>query len=343
MLCDLRPRRSCIRRGFTLIELLVVIAIIAILIALLLPAVQQAREAARRSQCKNNLKQIGLALHNYLEAQGAFPLAMASDGGGSGGGSPGGEWSIQARILPYLDQANLFNIADLEQDYDAGINLPVKTQRVPVYLCPSEPNDRVRTDGSGNPIHYPLNYGFNGGTWRVFDIAANRPGDGAFAPNARFMPRDFTDGMSNTLGFSEVKTFTAYNRDGETGTAAIPANAATVEGFITSGGSNKANSGHTEWVDGRVHQTGFTTTLTPNTRVTVPGGDRPDEGDYNSCREDNGCSSPTYAAVTSRSWHTGTVNSLLMDGSVRSISENIDLGTWRNLGSRNDGNVIGEF
>lgn len=342
MLCDLRPRRSRSHRGFTLIELLVVIAIIAILIALLLPAVQQAREAARRSQCKNNLKQIGLALHNYLEAQGAFPLSMASDGGGMGGGSGAGEWSIQARILPYLDQANLFNIADLEQDYDAAVNVPVKTQRVPIYLCPSETNDRVRTSG-GAAIHYPLSYGFNGGTWNVWNVATGQTGNGAFAPNSKFRPRDFTDGTSNTLGFSEVKAFTAYNRDGGAGTATLPANAAAVTGLIGSGGSNKPNSGHTEWVDGRVHQTGFTTTLTPNALVTVPGGDRPNEGDYTSCREDNSCTTPTYAAVTSRSWHTGTVNSLLMDGSVRSISENIDLGTWRNLGSRNDGNVIGEF
>src|SRR5690606_16987853 len=111
---------------------------------------------------------------------------------------------------------------------------------------------------------------------------------------------------------------------------------------IASGGDNKVDSGHTEWVDGRVHQTGFTVTLSPNSRVNVPGGERP-EGDYNSCRTDASCASPTYAAVTSRSWHEGIVNSLLMDGSVRSITENIDLGTWHNLGARNDGNVIGEF
>jgi len=154
--------------------------------------------------------------------------------------------------------------------------------------------------------------------------------------------RDFTDGSSNTLGFSEVKAFTPYNRDGAVGTAAAPQTAAQVETLIAGGGSNKKDSGHTEWVDGRVHQTGFTATLPPNTHVVVPSG-ATDEGDYTSCREDKNCNAPTYAAVTSRSWHTGIVNSLLMDGSVRSIGENINLATWRNLAQRNDGNILGEF
>lgn len=333
------------RRGFTLIELLVVIAIIAILIALLLPAVQQAREAARRTQCKNNLKQIGLALHNYLDVHSGFPPSFVSDQNTSGTDlSDGGEWSIQARLLPFLEQANIYNVADLSQDYGNAVNASIKTMRVASYLCPSEPNDRARVNSStGQAEHYPLSYGFNGGTWRVWVNGTRQPGDGAFAPNAAFKPRDFIDGTSNSLGFSEFKTFTAYNRDGETGTATIPSSAAAVSALVAGGGSSKPNSGHTEWVDGRVHQTGFTVTLAPNSEVLVAGGDREDEGDYTSCREDAGCTGPTYAAVTARSWHVGIVNSLLMDGSVRSISENIDLGTWRNLGQRNDGNVIGEF
>ncbi len=332
------------RKGFTLIELLVVIAIIAILVALLLPAVQQAREAARRTQCKNNLKQIGLALHNYLDVNNGFPPSFISDiTTGGVNQTNGGEWSAQARLLPYLEQASLYNAADLSQAYDSTINAAIPAMRIAAYQCPSDPNDVARTDSSGNAIHYPLSYGFNGGTWRVWTNGTRVPGDGAFAPNRNFKPRDFTDGMSNTIGFSEVKAFTAYNRDGETGTSTIPNDSSQVSALIAGGGSNKANSGHTEWVDGRVHQTGFTVTLPPNAEVTVPGGDRAEEGDYTSCREDKPCSGPTYAAVTSRSWHTGIVNSLLMDGSVRSISENIDLGTWRNLGQRSDGQVIGEF
>ncbi|MCA9084150.1 MAG: DUF1559 domain-containing protein, partial [Planctomycetaceae bacterium] len=317
--------------------------IIAILIALLLPAVQQAREAARRTQCKNNLKQIGLALHNYLDSYNTFPPAFASDYTTSNPqGTGGGEWSIHARLLPYLEESNLYNQADLTFSYSDSVNAGIAPQRIGAYLCPSEVNDRAR-ESSGVAVHYPVTYGYNGGTWRVWTNSSRQAGDGAFAPNSRFGTQHFTDGTSNTLGFSEVKAFTAYNRDGDSGTATIPAGPADVDSLIASGGSNKADSGHTEWVDGRVHQTGFTVTLPPNSTVTVPGEARPGEGDYTSCREDSSCTGPTYAAVTSRSWHVGVVQSLLMDGSCRSISENIDLGTWRNLGQRNDGNVIGEF
>ena len=200
----------------------------------------------------------------------------------------------------------------------------------------------VRTS-SGNPIHYPVSYGYNAGTWAVWDNSTRQAGNGAFAPNFSARPRDFIDGMSNTLGFAEVKAYTAYNRDGSTGTSLIPAAPAEVDALIAAGGSNKANSGHTEGVDGRVHQTGMTTTFVPNASVNVPGGDRPREGDYTSCREDKSCSGSTFAAVTSRSWHVGSVQAIMMDGSVHTISEYLDLTTWRNLGQRNDGAVIGEF
>jgi prepilin-type N-terminal cleavage/methylation domain-containing protein len=327
------------QHGFTLIELLVVIGIITILISLLLPAVQQAREAARRTQCRNNLKQIGLALHNYLDVHNGFPPAFVSDI--STTDTSGGEWSIHSRILPFLDQANLYNLADLSLAYDDPANGDIAIQRVATYLCPSEVNDRARLS-SGVAIHYPISYGYGGGTWGVWDNLSRQAGSGAFAPNYSFRPRDFIDGTSNTIAFSEVKAYTPYNRDGDFGTAIVPATAADVEALIAMGGDNKSNSGHTEGVDGRIHQTGFTTTLPPNSKVVVPTGDT-DEGDYTSCREDKSCTTPTFAAVTSRSYHAGMVQTLLMDGSVHSISDNIDLATWRDLGQRNDGNVIGEF
>src|SRR5690606_7517725 len=193
------------KRGFTLIELLVVIAILAILIALLLPAVQQAREAARRTQCKNNLKQIGLALHNYLDVYSAFPLSMAADGDGTTNPTGGGERSVPARLLPYLEGSAAYNADDLSYSHHDAVNIAsgIPFLRVATYQCPSEVNDRARVDSSGVAVHYPLSYGFNGGTWMVWDVQTRRPGDGAFAPNSRFSPRDFIDGTSNTLGFSE--------------------------------------------------------------------------------------------------------------------------------------------
>jgi len=327
--------------GFTLIELLVVISIIAILIALLLPAVQQAREAARRTQCKNNLKQIGLALHNYLDVYSVFPPSFVSDI--STKNTQGGEWSVHARLLPYLEQANLYAQADLSLSYEDPANLGIAQQRVAAFLCPSDVNDKARLDANGVANNYPVSYGFNGGTWFVWDNATRQGGDGAFHPNSKFGTQHFTDGTSNTICFSEVKAFSPYNRDGNTGTNTIPVHFGEVDALVAAGGSNKADSGHTEWVDGRIHQTGFTTTLTPNSIVTIPGGVRPLEGDYTSCREDKTCSGSTYAAVTSRSWHTSIVQTLLMDGSTHSISENVDRSIWRNLGARNDGNVIGEF
>ncbi len=329
MLCAPSMRR---RRGFTLIELLVVIAIIAILIALLLPAVQQAREAARRSSCKNNLKQIGLALHNYLDTFGSFPPS-----GCFPRGATADSFSVQARLLPQLDQANLEDLIDFNIGY--GSQPDVTKFRVPVYLCPSDVNDRARPDGS--LTHYPVSYGFNNGSWMVFNPNSGEGGDGAVAPNGSLDDASFTDGMSNTLAASEVKAFTPYLRDGGTpGSTAVPNDPAAVAGF---GGSFKTESGHTEWVDSRVHQTGFTTVFGPNTIVPYTDGGQTYDIDYTSNREGKTVDQITYAAVTSRSYHAGSVNSLLMDGSVRTIGENIDLGTWRKLGSRNDGQVVGEF
>ena len=328
-----RPRRP----GFTLIELLVVIAIIAILIALLLPAVQQAREAARRSECRNNLHQIGLALHNYLDVHRAFPPSGCYPPASSG---PFKSWSPQARILPFLEQANLQNLIDWGAAYDLQGN--VTQTRVPSYLCPSEINDKGRPDGP--IIHYPLNYAFNVGTWFIYDRQTGIAGNGAIAPNSRTADRDFTDGMSNTLAAAEVKAWQPYLRDGGNPAALgapVPVSPTDVG---TLGGSFKSNSGHTEWVDGHAHQAGFTTTFTPNTVVPFTSGGQVFDIDFTSCRESHSnCTGPTYAVVTSRSYHEGMVHVLLMDGSARSVSENIHWQTWRDLGQRNDGRPLGEF
>jgi prepilin-type N-terminal cleavage/methylation domain-containing protein len=334
------------RRGFTLIELLVVIAIIAILIALLLPAVQQAREAARRTQCRNNLKQIGLALHNYLDAMRVFPPTFCV------GPGDGGEWSLPARILPYVEQGNIYNTIDFSIDYNqtsAAFPFGVKAMRIEILQCPSDPNDRQRVTSAGVPEHYPLCYTANLGTWFVYDPTTGRFGDGAFGPNSRTGPRDFTDGMSNTLCFSEVKAFTPYARNASSGLAANvppPASVPEVCTLVSGASQFQGDSGHTEWADGRAHHVGFTTTLTPNTQVLCTNGPHGvQDVDYNSQREDNpeGTPNRTYAVVTSRSWHEWIVHSLLMDGSARSVSENLNLQVWRALGTRGGNEVIGEF
>ena len=330
-----RPRANVRRRAFTLIELLVVVAIIAVLIALLLPAVQSARSAARRTQCKNNLKQIGLALHNYLETYSVFPPSFCTDGPT---GTGGGEWSVQARILPFVDQGGAYNEINFREGYEATPG--VSAMRIPIYLCPSEPKDERR---DGTVSHYPANYGYNAGTWQLYDPLSGEGGDGAFFPNSRLGMRDFLDGTSNTLCFSEVKAYTPHVRDGMDGPATAPAS---IDALTA--GQFRLNSGHTEWVDGRVNQTGFTTTFGPNTVTPVAGstGEAPlsaTDGDFTSCREDKPCDTFVRAAVTSRSHHPGIVQVLLLDGSARAVTENINLGVWRNLGGRQDGVPLGEF
>lgn len=329
-------QRRVRRRGFTLIELLVVIAIIAVLVALLLPAVQQAREAARRSHCKNSLKQIGLALANYQDSFKYYPMSICADR--NSGDTGGGEWSVQARILPFLEQAALQDLIDFNRSY--GPQTTVRTHRVSTYLCPSETNDMARVGSSGDAEYYPLNYAFNGGSWQVYDPSHNLGGDGAFYPNSRLKPRDFVDGTSQTMAFSEVKTFTPYFRDGGAGGPVPPTDPALISAL---GGAFKTNSGHTEWVDGRVHQTGFTTVFTPNTFVPFNNGTRTYDVDYTSCREDKGCGTFVRAAVTTRSFHSGSVNTLFMDGHVRPISKSINLDTYRALGTRFGNERVNEF
>ena len=329
--------------GFTLIELLVVIAIIAILIALLLPAVQQAREAARRIQCRNHIKQLALAVHNYADAYGVLPPSACIDPAISGTGN-NGSWGVHGRILPFLEQANLYNSIDLSVAWDS--QMVINGLKIPVFACPSDPgSDQLRDPGAGLPTLYPTTYGFSFGTWFVYNPSNGSGGNGAFYPNAKLGFAAFTDGTSNTLLLSEVKAWTPYRRNGGPSTTMMPQSVAEAEAVIASGGQFK-NTGHTEWPDGRVHHHGVTTTMPPNAKTGCSDGtNNYPECDFNSNQEGrNGLSgSPTYAIITSRSWHTGIVNSALVDGSVRSISENVDLNIWRGLGTRSGGEIPGEF
>ncbi|MEP3481732.1 MAG: DUF1559 domain-containing protein [Fuerstiella sp.] len=339
----LPSKRSGRKTGFTLIELLVVIAIIAVLVSLLLPAVQQAREAARRTQCKNNLKQIALAIHNYVDVATALPPSACINPQQTATGN-NGSWGVHGRILPFLDQGNLFNVVDLTTAWD--FQEAISGLKISSYACPSDPrSDEARDPGRGRAILFPTSYGFNFGSWFVYNPRDGQGGDGAFFPNSKLRMASFLDGTSNTLLTSEVKAWTPYRRNGGPSTTIMPSTITEAEAIIASGDEFK-NTGHTEWPDGRVHHQGFTTAMPPNAHTSCSDGITTfSECDFNSWQEGrNGVNGElSFAIITSRSHHPGIVQAALVDGSVRSISENIDLSVWRSLGTRAGGEVPSEF
>ncbi len=330
-------RRTSTRHAFTLIELLVVIAIITLLIALLLPAVQRVRAAADSIRCRNNLRQIGIALHHYALDHHVFPPSSYVPAAGT---AP--NWSAFARLLPYLEQDNVYKIINFDLNY--GAQPLVTNQRIPSYICPADYKLRARP--TTTVVHYPMSYGVNLGTWFVFDPVTGRGGDGVFFPSQRkpFGITSFAsvagDGTSHTLAFAEVKSFQPYLRDsGQPSGLNVPPPSSPSE-VVAYGGNFQLSSGHTEWVDGRAHQTGFTTTFTPNTKVPYVSGGLEFDVDFNSSREGLTQTLPTYAAVTARSYHPGYVNGLMMDGSAHSFKNSIRLEVWRALGTRNGGEPI---
>jgi len=208
------------RTGFTLIELLVVIAIIAILIALLLPAVQQAREAARRTQCKSNLKQLGIALHNYNSAHRVFPPNLIPGGKPTSGGYIGyfqGNWGVLAYLTPFLEQTAVYNLLNLESPTysnsgsawiiaDSNNQLAAATL-VPLYLCPSDISRKVSTDygvtGGIGPSNYAANMGTGLDATGGSEHGSPYRSDGVFYADSRTRFADITDGTSNTAAMSE--------------------------------------------------------------------------------------------------------------------------------------------
>jgi prepilin-type N-terminal cleavage/methylation domain-containing protein/prepilin-type processing-associated H-X9-DG protein len=338
------------RRGFTLIELLVVIAIIAVLIGLLLPAVQAAREAARRIQCLNNLKQVGLAVHNYHDSVGTLPLGCCVVFDRAGNPIFNG-WGVTARILPYLEAQNTFDACNFSLANETPQNDTAMRVGIATYLCPSDGKNQEIFLDDGQPRNN-TNYAFNRGDWYVWGgrVAAPPPSS-PFRVNACIHLGAISDGTSNTLLAAEVKSHTPYllNCSGllffPLSVAQRPGpndDPATIPHYTACSGSLaelRADSGHSEWEDGNTSQAGFTTAWPPN-KVTPGsfGGAVVPDTDLIAIREENG--GPTFAAVTARSYHPDGVNALLGDGSVRFIKNGIDGQAWRALGTVTGGEII---
>lgn len=351
------------RRGFTLIELLVVIAIIGVLIALLLPAVQSAREAARRAQCTNNLKQIGLAIHNFESANNKFP-----DGAGpvptATGVGPYTRSSVQVLILPYLEQANLYSTFNMGLDVNnTGQNETARCQNISAFICPSDaastrmPGSTVYA-GSTGQIGYSNYFASigataaqlfdtgtataetNAGTLGIFNYKMNLTGSLATNPKFRSVESTITiasvsDGTSNTAMFSEIKRsslpvtasaanlvdrnvihrLSAWNRAVDNYTPKLP-------DCDTSSMTVLAYRGQ-QYYRGQQFVSTYSHTVPPNYR----GFD---------------CMDSTWGVghLAARSYHSGGVNLVMADGSVRFVKDSVSMPTWRALGTKAGGEIV---
>jgi prepilin-type N-terminal cleavage/methylation domain-containing protein/prepilin-type processing-associated H-X9-DG protein len=301
------------RRGFTLIELLVVIAIIGVLIALLLPAVQAAREAARRSQCSNNLKQMGLALHNYHDAVGAFPPGYVSTKGPDGDNAGTG-WGWAAMILPQLEQRNIFDAINFSLAIEAPANMTARLSRVGTFVCPTDPSfmrqftvvdDSTDSSSLGAPICDVAASDYVGcfGKGDVSDIPGRDFGEGLFFRNSVIRIADVLDGTSQTIALGEK----SQNLARATWTGAIAHSAVPITELIAEGGLSPEGGGalvlsHTGELDG------------PNSR-------------------------PAHA---DQFWarHPGGVNFAFGDGSVRFVKERRTLAIFQALATRAGSEII---
>jgi prepilin-type N-terminal cleavage/methylation domain-containing protein/prepilin-type processing-associated H-X9-DG protein len=328
-------------RAFTLIELLVVIAIIAVLIALLLPAVQAAREAARRIQCTNNLKQLGLGLQNYESSAGAYPPPMVLAGSGNTVSWVSG-WSAQARILPFMEQGPIFNSANFSLWKEEPQNLTVCRLSVNILICPSEirPEPVLRSYGYSGVC----NYGVCMGDWYVWGGFGSPPSTTAFSMNRSRRLAEITDGLSNTIVAAE-------NRVSQPGVNCpslsqiqypnqIPAPNASPKVVAPEYETCRYwPNFHNEWADGNAHASGVTTAWPPNFAIIGTSPDRFGfDLDLKTISEESG--GPSYAAVTSRSYHPGGVNVLFGDGRVQFVKSSIAGNNWRALGTIAGGEVV---
>ena len=318
------------RRGFTLVELLVVIAIIAILIALLLPAVQQAREAARRTQCKSHLKQIGIALHNYHDVSSTFPPFLINRSGNPSriaDVDKGANWLVF--LLPYVDQAALHN----EWNFDIPANQnPGRSTELPVYKCPTDPRSEGNFCSYAGGGWARGNYGMNVSPCDFGTTGGNQNSLGGIG-GANFVVRmrDITDGTSNTVAVDELRA--GLNEHDIRGSWAMPGLSAGTAALFNDASTPNCNLGNSDDME--------------NCAVAGLLGDG---------SQRMGCfDSTTTGQMAARSMHIGGVHLLMADGAVRFVSDNIDFkrtmvgcgppprGVWQAIHTRAGGEPIGEF
>jgi prepilin-type N-terminal cleavage/methylation domain-containing protein/prepilin-type processing-associated H-X9-DG protein len=353
-----RTGRKAHFQGFTLIELLVVIAIIAVLISLLLPAVQSAREAARRAQCVNNLKQIGLAMHNYHDAIGSFPYGQGPFGWN--------DWSAQIYLLPYMEQRPLYDTINFNRTIGSANpsnaqNQTMMRTQYNFFICPSD------VDKLTNPFGH-VNYASNSGNNPQFfgRATGGNTANGLFLWAADPSPftsdgtahlnkagqivaiRDVTDGTSNTAAFSEkVK---AIGGNGNTTYRANPRDLSKPLSMIYSVGRSNVNEDVPNGYYALCRAINPVTNTLADSQVMGAHywSGHPYAGRYNHLMTPNtwGClfgingETNGNGAVPASSRHPGGVNVLMGDGAVRFLKDTINNTTWWAIGSRNGGEVV---